>query len=1316
MRHENAVRRWAEEGQHEVTQVGHADALRAAVTALHDSGSATAVLSAAARSAHWHPVVVERVRAQLPSFADELESLGFDVTQLLAPTPTAPDAQRTRPPAGFGCGPATPPLDPALRTRATAPTAAGFGAGPAAPSADPALRVPAPVPAPAPRVGEFGGRPAVEPNDPALRQGTPNPQHTRPADRPRHDVDIPAIPTLSAAAVLNQPSHKPALEFEGTLDGLRGVPIDDLAGIRDDAGVGDKELERLAAAGIGTVYDLMMRIPLRYIDRSEITPMSALRPGMKNVATVGKVLSTKADWGKKYARIEIGAGPYRVTSMQFQQPWMAQRFRRDDLVLMWGDVTDWEGFVQMPGALIAPMRDATAPFVPVYPQSDKYQVSTWTLHRAALDALRRLPALDDPVPDTIRTARALPGRLEALRAVHVPDNAADATSGRDRLAYDELLRMQLAMGVQRNAARQQPAVAHAPTGKLTRPWMESLPWPLTDAQNRVLREIAEDLRSPAPMKRLLQGDVGAGKAQPLYAKVLTPKGFKTMGDMRVGMKVIAANGDVSTVTGVFPQGVRDVYRVYFADGTTADCDDEHLWEVRTSVQRSRGVAGKVKPLREIRGDLKERNGTSKWHVELANTAEFDSGEARPLDPYILGLLLGDGCFKSGRDVRFTTADAELVEAFRNGLPAGTRIAQMRGNNGYDWRITSSVQHPIGPVPTSRDETAVCEAYRNGHSGGSLRRVLRMDHSTLTKILDRNSVTRRAPGTQRRNAVLDALRTLGLAGHGSHSKFVPPAYLNAPTKVRLAVLQGLLDTDGTVNSTHGTNVTILSASKKLAEDVAWLARSLNGRATVRERCKGGGSYWLATLQLPNDVQPFRLSRKASLIRPRTKYAHPAKAITEVERIGTGPVQCISISHPSQLYVTDDFTVTHNTATAIGAMLMAVEGGHQAALMAPIGVLVQQHYEEISETCEQFGLRAVLVPGKNKPKARREALAGLASGEIHIAVGTTGLLSDDVQFKSLGLAVIDEQHRFGVNQRAALLAKGPGGAIADELGATATPIPRTAAMTQFGDVDISILDELPPGRTPIQTRWEPVVPLDAPNHTHWQFVRDQITAGRQAFVVCPLVAEPETKAGQESEAQAAAAMETAAALADGALSGLRIGLVTGRQKPADRAEVMHDFTTGELDVLVATTVIEVGVSVPNATTITILDAGNFGLAQLHQLRGRVGRGKHAGFCVLTGEVSDVGRARMDAMCETTDGFKLANVDLELRGPGALAGTAQAGHRAGLLVADLLADAELMHAARADAQQMLTTDPQLLRRPTLRAEVERALGEDANYLRRS
>lgn len=879
--------------------------LRSAVQVLLDAGIRMPVLTAAAKASSWHPTVTTRVQATLSQFVDELQAYGVDVQSLVTPAPASPSVAVPEAVRRFGASPAGQPTDPALRQPAE-PVFVGrlaFGAGPSVQPLDPALRTPS-------------GTPNTQVEPPGVHRVS-QVATAAASERPRHEVELPTVPVLSAAAVLNLPSHKPPLEFEGTLDGLRGVPIDDLAGIRDDAGVGDKELERLHAAGISSVYDLMMRIPLRYIDRSQITALADLRPGTKNVATVGKVVSTRADYAKRYARIEVGVGRHRVSSIQFQAPWMAQRFRADDLVLLYGDVTEWNGFVQMPGALIAPMKDATAPFMPVYPQSEKHQVSTWTLHRAALDALRRVPTLDDPVPDRIRTARGLPTRLAAMRAVHVPDNAEDATVGRDRLAYDELLRMQLAMGVHRAAAKARPAVVHTPTGTLTRRWLETLPWALTGAQNRVLKEIAEDLRSSSPMKRLLQGDVGSGK---------------------------------------------------------------------------------------------------------------------------------------------------------------------------------------------------------------------------------------------------------------------------------------------------------------------------------------------------------------------------------------------------------------TATAIGAMLMAIEGGHQAALMAPIGVLVQQHYEEIAETCEQLGLRAVLVPGKNKVKARREALAGLESGEIHIAVGTTALLSEDVVFRSLGLVVIDEQHRFGVNQRAALIAKGPSGAVADELGATATPIPRTAAMTQFGDVDISILDELPPGRTPIQTRWEPVVPLDDADHTHWQFVRAQVDAGRQAFVVCPLVAEPETKAGQESEAQAAAAVETAVALDEGALSGLRIAVVTGRLKPADRAEVMHSFATGEVDVLVATTVIEVGVSVPNATTITILNAGNFGLAQLHQLRGRVGRGKHAGFCVLTGEVSDVGQARMDAMCATTDGFKLANVDLELRGPGALAGSAQAGHRAGLLVADLLADAELMHAARADAHEMLSTDPLLKRRPTLRAEVELALGEDAHYLQRS
>ncbi|WP_132474229.1 hypothetical protein [Rhodococcus sp. SMB37] len=230
-----------------MTAVEQVDALRAAVIALHESGSATAILSAAARSAHWHPAV-ERVRAQLPAFADQLGALGFDLTQIVGPGPRQAEPPTAAAPRhGFGTGPARVPLDPALRASQQAATQTGFGTGPAAPA-----------------------------TDPVFRQGTPKPQHAARMDRPRHDVEIPTIPTLSAAAVLGQSSHKPPLEFEGTLDGLRGVPIDDLAGICDDAGVGDKEPERLTAAGIATVYDLMMRVPLRYIDRSEITPHVSL--------------------------------------------------------------------------------------------------------------------------------------------------------------------------------------------------------------------------------------------------------------------------------------------------------------------------------------------------------------------------------------------------------------------------------------------------------------------------------------------------------------------------------------------------------------------------------------------------------------------------------------------------------------------------------------------------------------------------------------------------------------------------------------------------------------------------------------------------------------------------------------------------------------------------------------------------------------------------------------------------------------------------------------------------------------------------------
>jgi len=384
------------------------------------------------------------------------------------------------------------------------------------------------------------------------------------------------------------------------------------------------------------------------------------------------------------------------------------------------------------------------------------------------------------------------------------------------------------------------------------------------------------------------------------------------------------------------------------------------------------------------------------------------------------------------------------------------------------------------------------------------------------------------------------------------------------------------------------------------------------------------------------------------------------------------------------------------------------------MAPTEILARQHFEEMAESLRPLGVTVDLLVSRNLPRPRKAVLADLASGAVHLLVGTHSVLSEPVVFANLGVALIDEQHRFGVDQRAVLTSKGPGGAAPDILQATATPIPRTAAITTYGDLELSILDEKPPGRTPTVTEWVEAADTADPHTQVWRAVREQVEQGRQAFVVCPLV----KVSGQESETKmAAAAEDTLAELADGALSGMRLGLATGKQKPDERNETMRAFKAHELDVLVATTVIEVGVSVPNATAVVILDATKFGLAQLHQLRGRVGRGKWPGQCWLVGETnSEDGIARMAAMCETDDGFVLSERDLQIRGPGALTGSAQAGRDAGLLVADLIADAHIHLAAREDARTILARDPQLLRSLTLKREVEAALGDDVHYLTKS
>jgi ATP-dependent DNA helicase RecG len=456
-----------------------------------------------------------------------------------------------------------------------------------------------------------------------------------------------------------------------------------------------------------------------------------------------------------------------------------------------------------------------------------------------------------------------------------------------------------------------------------------------------------------------------------------------------------------------------------------------------------------------------------------------------------------------------------------------------------------------------------------------------------------------------------------------------------------------------------------------------------------------------------------------------------------------------------------------------MLQVVDAGGQAALLAPTEVLAQQHHRSITAMLGplaaggQLGggeraTRVALLTGSTGVRKRRTALTDVFTGDAGILVGTHALLENQVQFADLGLVVIDEQHRFGVEQRDALREKAS--ARPHVLVMTATPIPRTVAMTVFGDLEVSTLGELPAGRSPIATHVVPAAERPHYLERAWHRMREEVATGRQGYVVCPRIgdqAEGEADPGEEGAGGTAgpgepggkarrraasgvddadglqavdgevpagepesrrpplAVLDVAAALTDGPLSGLRLGVLHGRLHPDEKDRVMTAFKEGQLDVLVSTTVIEVGVDVPNSTMMVIMDADRFGVSQLHQLRGRVGRGEHPGLCLLVTEAPEASpaRERLDAVASTSDGFRLSRLDLEQRKEGDVLGAAQAGRGSSLKLLQLLHDEELIAVARQEATQLVQADPALRRHGALAAAMDSMLGDQrAEYLDKS
>jgi ATP-dependent DNA helicase RecG len=554
----------------------------------------------------------------------------------------------------------------------------------------------------------------------------------------------------------------------------------------------------------------------------------------------------------------------------------------------------------------------------------------------------------------------------------------------------------------------------------------------------------------------------------------------------------------------------------------------------------------------------------------------------------------------------------------------------------------------------------------------------------------------------------------------------PVPESLPTEV--LARQGLMGLDESLRAVHRPEDRdqLAAAQRRLAWDEA-----LAVQLTLARRRR-------AAMTNPATPRPFRPGGIAEAFDARLPFELTAGQRTVGELLAAELAQ----PHPMHRLLQGEVG-SGKTVVALRAMLQTVDAGGQAALLAPTEVLAAQHARTIDAMLGDLG-RAGEIGGAEEATgvalltaslgvaARRRALLDAASGQAGIVVGTHALIQDAVQFADLGLVVVDEQHRFGVEQRDALRAKS---AVPPHvLVMTATPIPRTVAMTVFGDLEASVLRELPAGRSPIATT---VVPGDRPDWVArmWRRIVEEVEAGRQAYVVCPAIggADGQLREADDQDDQPAdeaddaddgapglrTVVDTAAMLGAGPLQDLRIGVLHGRLPGDGKDRVMREFSAGQLDVLVATTVIEVGVDVPNATVMVVLDADRFGVSQLHQLRGRVGRGGHAGLCLLATDapVGSPARERVEAVAATLDGFALARVDLEQRREGDVLGVAQAGRRSHLKLLSLLRDEELIAAAREEAGALVAADPELTGHPELAAQLAELLDEDrASYLQKT
>lgn len=1075
------------------------------------------------------------------------------------------------------------------------------------------------------------------------------------------------LPKFAISKTLRETMAEPIENFDGTLASLFRAPIRTLKSASSAYRV---PIENFNNVGYESVADFLFTQPRKYIDKTKITLFEDLEP-KDSVTFIGKIVEKELVY-YKHAKFTIEVAGENFECMYYHRSWMEQKFTYGDEVLIMGE---YQGGKKITGHSMETLVEALAlDIVPIYSQSSKNNITSKIVLNVVYEAIQRIKPHVEKLTPYIDQKEMKMTFGEAIREMHFPSSSESYIDALECLALYELVFLQLLIIDRKtNEVKDKGLPKPYRAGGYFDAMISSLPWELTDAQKEGLEKMNQYMGSVTSEQVLLSADVGSGKGLLEEEQIATPYGWRKMKDLRVGDYITGRNGKPTKVIGVYPQGEQEVAKITFKDGVEIITDMEHRWTVMNAGQYPKKYpSGKVPeyvistkdllskekkamqiPLKDENGEIiqtitrdiqthyKNSRGHSKWKVPLMeNPIEFDVNPELPLDPYILGYWLGDGL---SRSLSIVVGYQDKEETIRNIEKCWDGTLEISTNNKNE-NIT-----------------------------------LRLKKEGLTTI--------------------NVLKKLNIY----RNKHIPLEYMMASAEDRISLLQGLVDSDGSIRKDG--SVVFGNTNKVLIDNVIELVQSLGGMSW-----HGPAKYkkypykgeiktttvpsWSVVINLPPGIQPSRLKRKLERYKSFDELQKGSqkltKTIKKVEKLHYKmKTICIKVDAEDENFITKGYTVTHNTVIAQLSCMQALDNGYQSVLAAPTEVLAEQlfsTFEKILELMpEEKRPTIAFLGGKLKAKERNEITKYVKSGDIHILIGTHAVLNKKLEFRNLGLIVIDEQQKFGKAQREALLESRADGLKPDIIAQTATPIPRSTAQAFYGDIDLISLVGKPKGRIEIVTKWvkeQPKLITKNKDHEMWKDVMEEIKKGHQVFVVVPMV--------YESKKMDSASVEGAYKDLVKTLPNAKIGFTHGSLKKDEQQKAMEEFRTNKTDILVASTVIEVGVDVPNATRIVILSADRLGASSLHQIRGRVGRNSLASTCYLVSEgKTQTSQKRLQALVDSSDGFEIAKVDLETRGQGDLFGDRQAGDSNSLRFSNLVDHSKLVGEAQDLAKKIYESE---------------------------